>query len=514
MLRPPFYHENPGMRAPSVYWRAVVALACAFCLAGCDGRQRAKLVDDKTVRREQKVVEVQETKGLSDSGDIVGAVSWSPGDDLEVWYRDAGANILLATRSTGRVLIHVDVNRDGIPESGQDRVYAFGPDLSIHAQYSRPVWATAAWDVLKTSASVEIRNRAVSSTFTLWRLPKEELGLLQDGTDLTFEVFDERYQISAFRPGKPFDAVVRLKYSKSSAKGATTKQAPPNGNANGKLATGGSVLNPRSPTNGVKTLTPVPPPAITSFQGEPGSIERGGSTILRWSVTGSTGVRIDPGIGILPSQGEKMVSPDQTTPYILTAEGPGGTASNQITVHVVSVQPPSITSFQAEPGLIERGGTAFLRWSVTGNAKVRIDPGIGALPLQGERAVSPERNTQYTLTAEGPSGAVSSQFTVRVAQQPPPPPPPPPTPPPGKNSGEIVWEGNIKGTELITIEDGQASSGTVSGALPGVLCLLQPADPKRVSIASTPAPYNQYKRMVFRVSGNGRTRVVIRWSLP
>ena len=434
MLRPPFYHENPGMRAPSVYWRAVVALACAFCLAGCDGRQRAKLVDDKTVRREQKVVEVQETKGLSDSGDIVGAVSWSPGDDLEVWYRDAGANILLATRSTGRVLIHVDVNRDGIPESGQDRVYAFGPDLSIHAQYSRPVWATAAWDVLKTSASVEIRNRAVSSTFTLWRLPKEELGLLQDGTDLTFEVFDERYQISAFRPGKPFDAVVRLKYSKSSAKGATTKQAPPNGNANGKLATGGSVLNPRSPTNGVKTLTPVPPPAITSFQGEPGSIERGGSTILRWSVTG--------------------------------------------------------------------------------NAKVRIDPGIGALPLQGERAVSPERNTQYTLTAEGPSGAVSSQFTVRVAQQPPPPPPPPPTPPPGKNSGEIVWEGNIKGTELITIEDGQASSGTVSGALPGVLCLLQPADPKRVSIASTPAPYNQYKRMVFRVSGNGRTRVVIRWSLP
>jgi hypothetical protein len=84
----------------------------------------------------------------------------------------------------------------------------------------------------------------------------------------------------------------------------------------------------------------------------------------------------------------------------------------------------------------------------------------------------------------------------------------------GPSSGEIVWEGDIKGTELITIENGRASSGTVSGALPGVLCLLQPADPKRVSIASTPAPYNQYKRMVFRVSANGRTRVVIRWSLP
>jgi hypothetical protein len=84
----------------------------------------------------------------------------------------------------------------------------------------------------------------------------------------------------------------------------------------------------------------------------------------------------------------------------------------------------------------------------------------------------------------------------------------------GPSSGEIVWDGNIKGTELITIENGQASSGTISGGLPGVLCLLQPADPKRVSIASTPAPYNQYKRMVFRVSGNGRMRVVIKWSLP
>jgi hypothetical protein len=102
--------------------------------------------------------------------------------------------------------------------------------------------------------------------------------------------------------------------------------------------------------------------------------------------------------------------------------------------------------------------------------------------------------------------------------RPDPPPVPAPEPPAeiyrGPTSGEIVWEGNIKGTELITIENGQASSGTVSGALPGVLCLLQPADPKRVSIASTPAPYNKYQRMVFRVSGNKRTRVVIRWSLP
>jgi hypothetical protein len=84
----------------------------------------------------------------------------------------------------------------------------------------------------------------------------------------------------------------------------------------------------------------------------------------------------------------------------------------------------------------------------------------------------------------------------------------------GPSSGEIVWEGSIRGTELITIENGQASSGTVTGALPGVAVLIQPTDPKRVSIASAPGPRNQYTRIVVRVSGNGRSRVTLKWSLP
>jgi hypothetical protein len=72
----------------------------------------------------------------------------------------------------------------------------------------------------------------------------------------------------------------------------------------------------------------------------------------------------------------------------------------------------------------------------------------------------------------------------------------------------------VKGTELITIDNGQPSSGSLTGRLPGVLVLLQPTDPKKVSIASTPGPRNQYARMTMRVVGNGRTRVVVRWSIP
>jgi hypothetical protein len=96
--------------------------------------------------------------------------------------------------------------------------------------------------------------------------------------------------------------------------------------------------------------------------------------------------------------------------------------------------------------------------------------------------------------------------------------PAPSSPPPpayrGPSSGELVWEGPIKGTELITIENGQASSGTVTGTLPGVAVLIQPTDTKKVSIASTPGPRNQYSRVVFRVTGNGNTKVTLKWSLP
>jgi hypothetical protein len=84
----------------------------------------------------------------------------------------------------------------------------------------------------------------------------------------------------------------------------------------------------------------------------------------------------------------------------------------------------------------------------------------------------------------------------------------------GPSSGEIVWVGAVKGTELITIENGQSSSGTVMGVLPGTAVLIQPTDTKKVSIASTPGPRNQYSRLVFRVSGNGNTRVIFKWSLP
>jgi len=81
------------------------------------------------------------------------------------------------------------------------------------------------------------------------------------------------------------------------------------------------------------------------------------------------------------------------------------------------------------------------------------------------------------------------------------------------SSGTLVWEGEIHGTELVEIKDGRSDRGNVTGALPGVACMVQPTDPRHVSIAVAPAPSNGWNRVVLRIQGKGHTRVRLTWSV-
>jgi type IV secretory pathway VirB10-like protein len=85
----------------------------------------------------------------------------------------------------------------------------------------------------------------------------------------------------------------------------------------------------------------------------------------------------------------------------------------------------------------------------------------------------------------------------------------------GPSSGTLVWQGEVKGTTLLTINGSQPDQGhIVSGALPGVLVLLQPADAKHVVVASSPSPSNGFQRLTLRIQGNGLVQQTIHWSLP
>lgn len=85
----------------------------------------------------------------------------------------------------------------------------------------------------------------------------------------------------------------------------------------------------------------------------------------------------------------------------------------------------------------------------------------------------------------------------------------------GPSSGEIIWQGEVQGTSLVTINGSSSDVGRViSGALPGVLVMVQPADGKHVGIAATPSPSNRFQRLTLRVQGKGMLQEVIHWSIP
>ena len=90
--------------------------------------------------------------------------------------------------------------------------------------------------------------------------------------------------------------------------------------------------------------TPPPPsvarPVIASFTAEPSSIERGQSSTLRWSISNATDMSIDHGIGAIQSQGQRQVFPTNSTTYVLTATGPGGSETQSVTVTVSSAPAP------------------------------------------------------------------------------------------------------------------------------------------------------------------------------
>jgi hypothetical protein len=102
-----------------------------------------------------------------------------------------------------------------------------------------------------------------------------------------------------------------------------------------------------------------------------------------------------------------------------------------------------------------------------------------------------------------------------VYPQPVPRPEPAPEPPSTPASGTLIWEGDVQGTQLVTIQDGVASPGQLmSAGLPGREVVLQPQNEKKVGIASAPSPDNHYRRVVLRVFGHGHTHVVVNWSTP
>jgi len=162
-------------------------------------------------------------------------------------------------------------------------------------------------------------------------------------------------------------------------------------------------------------LSPPELPVVTTFTSDPSAITAGQVTTLSWDVSGATSVTIDQGIGTVPSKGTKVLTPDETTTYTLTATNKGGSETAASTVTIKEASAPVINSFEANPETIGASGSSTLSWIISGATSASITPGVGDVSPNGITTVSPSTTTTYTITAANDTGSVTATATVTIA---------------------------------------------------------------------------------------------------
>lgn len=133
--------------------------------------------------------------------------------------------------------------------------------------------------------------------------------------------------------------------------------------------------------------------AIGQFLASQSSIDIGGSAMLSWAVSGAVNVSISPAVTIPPGNQSVAVNPTVTTTYQLTATGPNGSATKEVTV-IVKLPPSAPTSVAASSTTVPSNAVAgsFIALLASGDA-------------------NREDTHQYQLVA-GPGDANNAFFTI------------------------------------------------------------------------------------------------------
>ena len=159
------------------------------------------------------------------------------------------------------------------------------------------------------------------------------------------------------------------------------------------------------------------PPVIGTFSNNPSTINSGGISTLMWDVTGANTVSIDHGIGVVDGVGVKVISPNTSTVYTISATNSSGTVTRSAMTTVNSIPlplvgtPAIITEFSSN---LNSDGTSTLLWNVTGASSVSIDQNIGQVNAAGTRVVSPATATVYTISATNSTGNVTRSAVTTV----------------------------------------------------------------------------------------------------
>lgn len=180
---------------------------------------------------------------------------------------------------------------------------------------------------------------------------------------------------------------------------------------------------------GIASATVPVAPVTSQLSAQSTNVSCGQSTTLDWNSANAVDTSIS-GIGGVSPSGNRSVSPTKSTTYVLTAKGPGGDATQSVTIDV-NIQPTaSIALSQPEVRYHKIGdkvvedGSATLNWNTSNANSVVVSPlqseamsgssTVTADPKQD--AIGPVNEDQtYTLTSTNAcGGSVTKTATLHV----------------------------------------------------------------------------------------------------
>jgi hypothetical protein len=170
----------------------------------------------------------------------------------------------------------------------------------------------------------------------------------------------------------------------------------------------------------------IPPSANFEVEDSPISLGSGEEATISWLVFGDvTSASINQGIGSVTAEpsGSIKVQPLVTTTYTLTAIGPAGTTTRQVTVEVTSPPLPTITTFSLSPTELIAPATSTGTWAVSGIliSDVTMSWSGGSSPaenigLSGTQLIDATASGDVTLTVTNPAGTTTSTLQLQVYQ--------------------------------------------------------------------------------------------------
>ena len=135
-----------------------------------------------------------------------------------------------------------------------------------------------------------------------------------------------------------------------------------------------TATNSVSSVTSTVTITVRQVPNISGFIADPATIDSGGSSTLRWSVSNADSLSIDQGIGTVTGT-SISVSPSSTTTYTLTATNESGSDTTTVTVTVRERTSEAEGSISVSECTIYHGETECVptvSWTSTGADTVQV----------------------------------------------------------------------------------------------------------------------------------------------